>query len=136
MSSVYGCIANGLFCNNQGDCTSGKCICRAGWTGKHCEQPVVSDSGSDSTATVLGAVLGSVVPVVAILLLLLVCLALLAVRMSRRKIHNEWEMDFEELEMAEQLGVGGCAHFLHAPPMFALTVCVSCVVSWIPDTAL
>jgi hypothetical protein len=112
VSSVYGCIANGLFCNNQGDCTSGKCICRDGWTGKHCEQPVVSDSGSDSTATALGAVLGSVVPVVALLLLLLVCLTLLAVRMSRRKIHNEWEMDFEELEMAEQLGVGGYAYVL------------------------
>jgi hypothetical protein len=48
------------------------------------------------------------VPVVVILLLLLVCLTLLAIRMSqRRKIHNEWEMDFAELEMAEQLGAGG-----------------------------
>ncbi len=25
---------------------------------------------------------------------------------------DDWEMDFEELEMAEQLGVGGYAYFL------------------------
>jgi hypothetical protein len=133
---VYECIFNGTFCNNKGDCTNGQCRCYVGWEGDHCEQ-LTSSLSADSTDVVLGAVLGSVIPVMLILAVLLVCLALVAIRTSRKKQHNEWEMNFEELELAEQLGAGGYAQADNArrrPSHCPLTRCVALLnagtVSW------
>jgi serine/threonine protein kinase len=56
--------------------------------------------------TILGAVLGTTVPV-GLLILLIFAIILLVGVFSRRKEHNEWEMDYSELEVGEQMGAGG-----------------------------
>jgi preprotein translocase subunit YajC len=56
---------------------------------------------------VLGAVLGSVLPA-AVILIVVMCMAALVMRTRwRREKENEWEIDMEELKMAEELGTSG-----------------------------
>lgn len=84
--------------------------CNKGWEGTFCAHAVKeasSSSGLDSTA--LAAVLGAVIPSVAIVLLLgLVVLCVLAVAWRRsRGQRDQWEIDPNELELEEHLGTGG-----------------------------
>jgi serine/threonine protein kinase len=59
-----------------------------------------------SPGTILGAVLGTTIPV-GLLLLLIVIIVVLVALFSRRKERNEWELDYAELEVGEQMGAGG-----------------------------
>lgn len=52
--------------------------------------------------------LGTTVPVGLLLLLVFAIIVLVGV-FSRRKERNEWEMDYSELEIGEQMGAGGYA---------------------------
>jgi preprotein translocase subunit YajC len=75
-----------------------------GYEGEHCE---IRKSSSDGVP--LAAILGSVIPVVALLLLVLVCILvaffLFIERRTRRT--DDWELDINELDMGDQLGIGG-----------------------------
>jgi len=74
--------------------------------GTHCEY-LKSDSSGDS-AVVLAAVLGSVIPVAVVGLVVALLVVGLVVWWARwrREKEDEWEVDMEELEMAEELGTG------------------------------
>ncbi len=52
--------------------------------------------------------LGTTVPVGLLLLLIFAIIVLVGI-FSRRKERNEWEMDYSELEIGEQMGAGGYA---------------------------
>jgi type III secretory pathway component EscV len=69
----------------------------------------VADSGSLSTGAILGIVLGIVVPVVCVLFVLMAAalVAMLGYIVRKRRLRSEWEINYDELDMGEQLGVGG-----------------------------
>jgi hypothetical protein len=107
VSSFAACVNQGAVCSDRGLCTTdGLCVCDQGYTGTHCEY-LKSDSSGDSTV-VLAAVLGSVIPVVVVgLVVALLVVGLVVWTRWRREKEDEWEVDMEELEMAEELGTGG-----------------------------
>ncbi|ELR20409.1 serine/threonine protein kinase, putative [Acanthamoeba castellanii str. Neff] len=106
VSSFAACVSDGVICSDRGLCTtSGTCECDEGFAGSLCE--TLAPNSSDNMGVVLGAVLGSVLPV-AVILIVVMCVAALVMRTRwRREKENEWEIDMEELEMAEELGTGG-----------------------------
>ncbi|NEJ83367.1 hypothetical protein GR268_43640, partial [Rhizobium leguminosarum] len=59
--SLAGCIYEGTVCFDQGTCVQGSCVCNSNRSGEFCES-VKSDSGTP-LGTILGAVLGSAIPV-------------------------------------------------------------------------
>jgi hypothetical protein len=105
VSSFAACVSNGVICSDRGTCTTdGTCSCDEGYVGKLCES--LAPASSDNTGVILGAVLGSVIPAVVICLCLAGAIAL-ALRARASGKENEWEIDMDELEMAEELGTGG-----------------------------
>jgi hypothetical protein len=57
---------------------------------------------------VLAPVLGSVLPAIALLVVIaIVIIVVLLVTMRRRKIHDDWEIAYEELDVGDMLGRGG-----------------------------
>jgi hypothetical protein len=114
VSSIAGCVADSTLCSDRGRCISNACECDAGWTGTYCETSInTSSSGSDST--VLAAILGSVLPAVLLVVILLAVLVLVLVMLARRKRSKDaWEIDTNELEMAETLGAGGYGEVFRA----------------------
>lgn len=54
---------------------------------------------------IVGAVLGTTVPIAILLMTLLLVVCVLLARGKR--VHNEWELDPSELEVDAQLGAGG-----------------------------
>lgn len=106
-SSFAPCVYEGVVCSNHGNCSiTGVCQCDDGYEGLSCEDLSTGSSGSD--AIVLGAVLGSVIPVV-LLLMLLICGVsfILWTALRRGEDKDEWEVDMNEFEMGEELGAGG-----------------------------
>jgi serine/threonine protein kinase/ABC-type phosphate transport system substrate-binding protein len=113
VSSIAGCVSDGELCSDNGLCVSGACECADGWAGTHCELSA-SSAGSDSS-TILAATLGSVLPAALFVVVLLVVLAIVLVVLARRKQRkDEWEIDTNELEMAETLGTGGYGEVFRA----------------------
>jgi hypothetical protein len=106
VSSFAACVSDGVICSDRGLCTtSGTCECDNGFAGSLCE--TLAPNSSDNMGVVLGAVLGSVLPA-AVILIAVMCVAAVVMRTRRRREkENEWEIDMEELEMAEELGTGG-----------------------------
>jgi hypothetical protein len=106
VSSFAACVSGNSVCSNHGLCTiSGACACDDGFVGTFCESVTASGSSSD---TVLAAVLGSVIPAAFIVAVaVLVAGVAVAWRRWQREKEDEWEVDMEELEIAEELGAGG-----------------------------
>jgi serine/threonine protein kinase len=81
-------------------------VCASGFEGTYC-QYTISSSGVD----VLAAVLGSIIPAAFILLLLLVlCLVInwfVLRRHRNRRDSDDWEIEFDELQLGDLLGQGG-----------------------------
>ncbi|BCS82726.1 putative serine/threonine-protein kinase [Cotonvirus japonicus] len=103
ISSIANCIQSGTICNNQGICTNNSCNCHSGKTGQYCEL-IVSDS-SDQTLVI---VLSIVIPIVILIVLLMISMLILIVFLLRKRTPNdEWEIDFDELEIGESIGNGG-----------------------------
>lgn len=105
VSPLFGCVANGQVCSSQGTCQNSKCVCNNGWEGTYCQSNATSDGGSDSTGTILGATLGTVIPVG----LLLICCFIVAIILYKKnsKHRDDWEISAEELEIEQHLGTGG-----------------------------
>ncbi len=59
VSSLYGCVSDGVVCSGQGTCTNNKCVCDSGYKGTFCET-IVTTSSSDS-GTIIGIVLGNTI---------------------------------------------------------------------------
>ncbi len=58
VSSLYGCVQNGLLCSDNGTCVGGACSCYKGRTGQFCQILVIdSKSSSNSLAIALGKLL-------------------------------------------------------------------------------
>jgi hypothetical protein len=104
--SLQACVINGTTCSDRGSCVSGQCSCSAGWTGDHCE--FAQSAAGSSSSDVLAPVLGSVLPAIALLVVIaIVIIVVLLVTMRRRKIHDDWEIAYEELDVGDMLGRGG-----------------------------
>ncbi len=105
VSSLANCItADGLLCSNHGSCVNNACRCFAGYTGPLCDG-VVSDSSTDTTAIAIGVSVP--VAVVVFLLLLAIIIALLMMLVFKRKKRDDWEIEYDELEIGSMLGSGG-----------------------------
>jgi hypothetical protein len=106
VSSFAACIADGTVCSDHGTCSSGACVCDAGYTGSVCERVA---SSSSSSSDVLAPVLGTVLPI-GFLFLLVVLVAIVAacVIASRRKSDDDViYINYSELELGTLLGQGG-----------------------------
>jgi hypothetical protein len=103
--SLQACVINGTICSDRGSCVGGQCSCAAGWTGNHCQ--FAQSAAGSSSSDVLAPVLGSVLPAIALLVIAVVIIAVLLVTMRRRKIHDDWEIAYEELDVGDMLGRGG-----------------------------
>jgi hypothetical protein len=129
VSSIYGCVKDGVLCGDAGTCTDNACVCNSGYEGEFCEDLVSTSSSSNiALAVALGThtphhtsfhtpvlmsflpllSLGVIIPVVVLLFLLLalfLCCLLFFVRKSR--VADDWSINFEELELMGILGAGG-----------------------------
>ncbi len=56
VSSLYGCVSDGVVCSDHGSCNDHSCTCDAGYKGTYCES--TNDSSSSDTGTIIGIVLG------------------------------------------------------------------------------
>ncbi len=56
MSTLYGCVSDGVICSNNGVCVNSKCQCSEEFTGEFCQNARVSaqSSSSSSLAIILG----------------------------------------------------------------------------------
>ncbi|ELR22700.1 serine/threonine protein kinase [Acanthamoeba castellanii str. Neff] len=105
VSSLYGCVtADGLLCSDHGSCVNSACRCFDGYTGLLCES-TVSDSSTDTTAIAIGVAVP--VAVLVFLLLLAIIIALLMMLVFKRKKRDDWEIEYDELEIGSMLGSGG-----------------------------
>ncbi|AQN68650.1 protein tyrosine kinase (PTK) family protein [Saudi moumouvirus] len=104
VSAYADCIYEGTICSDLGTCNNNSCICDSGRTGQYCEL-LVSES-SDKIVTI---VLATIIPfafIVCCLLIVFVIIITILLRF-RRHIEDEWEVDFDEIELGESLGTGG-----------------------------
>lgn len=107
VSSVAPCIDDaGLLCSDAGQCVSGTCQCDKGREGQYCELITSASSSSDETVAIALGIAIPVGVVVACILLLIIALIVLLIRLRRDKT-DDWEIDYDELEVGEQLGAGG-----------------------------
>jgi ABC-type phosphate transport system substrate-binding protein len=124
VSQIHGCVtADGQLCSYHGTCQANTggggggsgggagqaCACDEGWTGALCDRPS-SSGGSSSDDSVVAIALGVALPVGAFVLCLVLATVVMALLLLRKKDHrslDEFTIDFEELEIGEQLGQGG-----------------------------
>ncbi len=128
VSDLYGCVSGGVICSDAGDCVNNQCKCNSGRTGDFCEQLDNNNSSSD-LAIILGTIVysvstliavlavlrttvffsGVVIPVVVVVLLVLLCSGLIIAFIIHRKKNqrDDWEINFDELDMHDHLGTGG-----------------------------
>ncbi|AVL94173.1 putative serine/threonine protein kinase receptor [Megavirus vitis] len=104
VSNIANCIYQGTICYNQGTCNENSCLCNSGRDGYYCE--LESSNGTDKTIIII---LSVTLPIAAIFIFVIICVALIfiIIIISRRRTRDDWEIDFDELEMSEILGSGG-----------------------------
>jgi hypothetical protein len=103
VSSVFGCISGGELCSGMGTCASNSCLCDSGREGQYCQY-----TSSSSASEVVAIVLGVILPVSAVVALLLCAVALAAYWARRRRGgRDNWEINYDELEVGDLLGSGG-----------------------------
>ncbi|AVL95162.1 putative serine/threonine protein kinase receptor [Moumouvirus australiensis] len=104
VSSYANCIYEGTICSDLGTCNNNSCICNSGRTGQYCEQ-IISESG-DKIVTI---VLATIIPFAFIVCLMIIIFTVVIVVLLRfrRQVDDEWEIDFDEIELGESLGTGG-----------------------------
>lgn len=107
---------NGTLCNGNGYCLTGQCQCTvAGASGSLCVVATSTDSSSSlSSGSIAGIVIGSVVGGLCILLITIIVTAVVVSLLRKNNVEQEWIIDFEELEIGELLGRGGCVIFSSA----------------------
>ncbi|ELR22246.1 protein kinase domain containing protein [Acanthamoeba castellanii str. Neff] len=106
VSSIAPCINDGTLCSDAGTCTENVgCVCNTGRTGTYC-QDLVADSSSTNESLIVA--LSVALPAAAVLFLLLACIILLLLLvLFRRRDRDDWEIQYEELEVGDVLGTGG-----------------------------
>jgi hypothetical protein len=116
VSAIADCVsAEGTLCSDRGVCYEKRCECGEGWTGDHCQTNVSTLKTTASDDTVMVATLASIIPAAALVVLLIVVVAIaLVVMAKRRQTRDEWEINTDELEMAETLGTGGYGEVFRA----------------------
>lgn len=104
VSELYECINNGQLCSNNGQCSNNTCVCVSGWQGQYCEDLITSSSSSS-----LAVALGVTIPVAAVIALIIVGFILVLVLALRYRNNrtDDWEVNYAEIEIGEQLGAGG-----------------------------
>ncbi len=58
ISSLYGCVSDGVVCSDRGTCDDHKCSCNAGYEGTYCQTIVDTGSSSSNAGTIIGIVIG------------------------------------------------------------------------------
>ncbi|ELR14073.1 protein kinase domain containing protein [Acanthamoeba castellanii str. Neff] len=103
------CVApDQRICSNNGYCKAGVCQCTAPEAaGPYCIFGAKTNStgGSDVTGMVVGIVVPVVGVVVCVLLVALALCALLIFRVTKKK-KEEWDINFDELDLDHKLGEG------------------------------
>lgn len=121
VSPIANCVSAGQLCSNRGTCAGNVCICKDGLCGHYCENTCSSLAGQlalgmSSPGHFLPGVshafygtAGIGLPAAVFLGLGVGIIAFACIMIKRRRHHSDkdWEIDFEELEVGEQLGVGG-----------------------------
>ncbi|AGD92983.1 putative serine/threonine-protein kinase/receptor [Megavirus lba] len=104
VSQYANCINDGTICSDKGSCTNNVCLCDKDRTGDYCEY-IVSES-EDNTLTIVLAV---IIPISFLIIIIATIAIIIAVIISRftRTVEDDWEIDFSELEIIEQIGSGG-----------------------------
>ncbi len=105
VSSLYGCVSNGTICSQHGSCSNGKCQCDAEWKGATCDSPVADSSSSNLLAILLGVLLPSGAIILCLILVGIVIVVI--VQRRKRQQHEDWMIDYSQIEFGEQLGTGG-----------------------------
>ncbi|BBI30152.1 Ser/Thr protein kinase [Acanthamoeba castellanii medusavirus] len=104
-SSIAGCIHSGTVCSNAGTCNANRCICGEDRSGYYCEILKSSGSSSSTLVTVLAIVIPLCLVVGIVSICAIVVFAFIAARKHRES--REWEIDYDELEIFNELGSGG-----------------------------
>jgi hypothetical protein len=132
--STWSCISDGILCSGMGTCTDGQCNCSTGREGTYCQTDSTVASSSDNTLAITlvtctharthdtrttrayschVAVLcaqGIALPLAffcaaGIAGMLVAAVLFLAQRVKNRR--QEWDIDWNDLEVGEELGMGG-----------------------------
>ncbi|KAL6047965.1 Serine/threonine protein kinase, catalytic domain containing protein, variant 2 [Balamuthia mandrillaris] len=121
--SLGGCLRGGDICSDRGECLDGQCVCEEGYTGSYCQDRVKTkeDKEDDNTLTIA---LATILPVLAVLLVIMVMATVVLLLWRRQKRiweakqkeagmmmmlmggSQKWMIDYSELEMLEQIGIG------------------------------
>lgn len=115
-SSFISCIDNSSWtvCSSpKGFCGPNKtCVCNPGFGGQFCSEILPLSAGTSSSTAALG--IGLALPLGLAALVTICCL--LAGLLVWRKLGKEqdgWEVDLDELQIGELVGVGGYVSYLH-----------------------
>ncbi len=59
VSSLYGCVADGIVCSNHGTCNAHQCSCNMGYEGTFCQTIQGTSHSSSNSGTIIGIVIGT-----------------------------------------------------------------------------
>ncbi|AGF85754.1 tyrosine kinase family protein [Moumouvirus goulette] len=104
VSQIANCINDGTICSNNGTCTNNFCLCDENRTGKYCESVI-----STSSDNILIIVLAIIIPISLIIVIIFATIVIISIIISRfiKKVEDDCEIDYSELEIIEQIGSGG-----------------------------
>ncbi|ALR84495.1 putative serine/threonine-protein kinase receptor [Niemeyer virus] len=103
VSKVANCIFEGTICYDKGTCNNNVCLCNIDREGQFCEL-----EKTQSDTNIVTIILAVVIPI-SFIIVCIICILVVALIFSlrfRKGISDDWEIDFHELELGEQLGTG------------------------------
>eukprot|EP01087_Luapelamoeba_hula_P014010 TRINITY_DN4045_c1_g1_i2.p1 TRINITY_DN4045_c1_g1~~TRINITY_DN4045_c1_g1_i2.p1 ORF type:complete len:1175 (+),score=133.84 TRINITY_DN4045_c1_g1_i2:590-4114(+) len=102
---IAGCLLNGIICASHGSCVDGACVCNGNYKGTFCTESADSGISGDTTAYI--AAFATAFPLLFCCCVLILVASSIIIFIFARPSDKAWAVDFDELELKQQIGAGG-----------------------------